>query len=278
MTNNLLPQIKQEQGTLKLENKQALKEAIQNLVAPYKQTVVSESTQKEAKKSRAELNKMMKALDDKRKEIKVEYLKPLDEFENDMKEVISIVNEGQLDIKNKLDEIEAKRIAEKAEEIKAYIEENATGYEIVWNNQWMNKTYKMEHITDDIQSQITELKMAKERMERDKQSIQTICDGHSISAVPYIAMFESGTELSEVVQVINHHVEEANKEVEQVAPVVKDEEDTEAMEQAYQDYAMFIDDEDDDLITQTITVTGTIEQLKAMDEYCQKIGVKIEIA
>ena len=278
MTNNLLPQIKQEQGTLKLENKQALKEAIQNLVAPYKQTVVSEATQKEAKKSRAELNKMMKALDDKRKEIKTEYLKPLDEFENDMKEVISIVNDGQLNIKNKLDEIEAKRIAEKTEEIKAYIEANATGYEIVWNNQWTNKTYKMEHITDDIQSQITELEMAKERMERDKQSIQTICDSHSISAVPYIAMFESGTELSEVVQVINQHVEEANKEVEQVVPIVKDEDDTDAMEQAYQDYSMFIDDEDDDLITQTITVTGTIEQLKSMDEYCQKIGVKIEIA
>lgn len=274
--NNLLPVIKQEQGILSLENKAKLKEAIEQLVAPYKQAVVTEETQKEAKKQRAELNKMSKLIDDKRKEYKNEYLKPLNDFEDDMNEIKSIVNSAQLEIKSKLDEIEAKRVEEKTEEIKSYIDEYADGFEIMWNSQWTNKTYKTEHIIDDIKSQVTELKMEQERLERDRQSIVSVCAGHGISEVPYIAMFNNGTELSEVIQIINEQAQQVKqveeptlievKEVEQVAPINK----------ADIEPVAFI--EDDEVLERVIKVSGTREQLQQMNAYCLQIGVRIEKA
>ena len=74
-------------------NNEEIKAEMAAKVADYKKMVYGDDQIKEAKKDRAELNKMVTALEDKRKEIKALCLQPYERFETQMKELVAIVKE-----------------------------------------------------------------------------------------------------------------------------------------------------------------------------------------
>ena len=74
-------------------NHEEIKKEIAEKVEYYKNLVYTDNQIKEAKADRAALNKFVKALEDKRKEVKKQCLAPYEDFEANMKEIIAVVNE-----------------------------------------------------------------------------------------------------------------------------------------------------------------------------------------
>ena len=78
---------RQEPGIVSLDNFEELKAALQRQLAVYQTVVYSADGIKAAKKDKATLNKLKKAVDEKRKEIKKIYMQPYTIVEAQAKEL-----------------------------------------------------------------------------------------------------------------------------------------------------------------------------------------------
>ena len=122
MENNAVVVIKQlpiiEEQLRKVSEE--IDEKVKNAVA----LVCNEDTVKTVKEIRASLNKELKDLEDKRKQVKSEVLKPYEDFEKTYKECISDkYKAADMELKNKIDSNENELKARKEQEIKNYFEE-----------------------------------------------------------------------------------------------------------------------------------------------------------
>lgn len=99
-------------------NHEELKQELAAQTARYNAMVYTEDQIKEAKSDRANLNKLYKAIDTARKEMKKRCLAPYEEFERQCRELLLIVSEPISLIDNQLEEYEEKRKAEKMEKVR----------------------------------------------------------------------------------------------------------------------------------------------------------------
>ena len=131
-------------------NFEEIKTQVAEQLEKYRGLVYTEEQVKDAEKDKATLNKFIKAIEDKRKEVKKECMKPYEIFEKEVKEVVALVNEPLNLIDAQIKEFEEKRKAEKTEEIKLLFEtSNFPAWlrlEQIWNTKWTNKTYKHTEI------------------------------------------------------------------------------------------------------------------------------------
>lgn len=130
-----------QQGILQF-NKEDLKKAVEQELVKY-EIEVTEDNMNEVKKARATLNKVSKALDDKRKEIKKQYCEPLDVFEKDVKEIKALVDEGSQKITVQLNSFEERRKQDKQLDISEYfssLDFNLVPLSKLFDEKWLNKT------------------------------------------------------------------------------------------------------------------------------------------
>lgn len=120
---------------------------IEDGLARYKGIVYDESQIAEAKKDRANLNKLVQALDAKRKEMKSLYLNPYEEFEAQAKELIALVKEQAAAIDAQVKAYDDRRREEKLEKIKTECYAPMIGnlaqlvpYEKLHDPKWLNVT------------------------------------------------------------------------------------------------------------------------------------------
>lgn len=101
-----------------------IKEQVAERVSAAMQLVCTESTVKEIKKARAELNAEFKAWEDKRKEVKTAVMSPYEQFEAVYKDCISdAYKAADKDLKQKVDEVEQELKNQKLSEVQSYFEE-----------------------------------------------------------------------------------------------------------------------------------------------------------
>ena len=84
-----------------------IKQQLEEQMEIYKGMEYTDDTIKEAKTDRATLNKLSKEIDDRRKAVKKEYNKPLDAFESQVKDLLSIIKEPIEIIDSKVKDYEA---------------------------------------------------------------------------------------------------------------------------------------------------------------------------
>lgn len=138
-----------------------LKQNLEENLKVYKNALYTEETIKKAKEDRAKLNKLAKAIKDKRIEIKKEVLKPYDNFEERAKELENMIGEVTQNIDKQIKDFETKQENEKIKQIEEFFEENAgdlvylLNLDKIWNERWTNTTYKMKDIEADIKHIIT---------------------------------------------------------------------------------------------------------------------------
>lgn len=89
--------------------------------------VVNEETVKDVKQVRADLNKDFKELEEQRKKVKLAIISKYEEFEEIYKENVSnIYKSADVDLKNKIDDVENKLKEEKKEELELFAKEHFT--------------------------------------------------------------------------------------------------------------------------------------------------------
>lgn len=150
-----------------------VKQWIDNGLAKYKGIVYTPDTITQAKKDRADLNKLVAAIDTKRKEMKAHYLSPYEEFEAQAKELVGMVKAVNAEIDAQVKAYEAFKKEEKLGEIKALYQTMIGSlaalvpYEKLHNPKWLNVTCSMGTISEEMGGKI-------DRIEAGLKSIDTL--------------------------------------------------------------------------------------------------------
>lgn len=257
-------------------NNEALLREIKEKTAEYTGVIYSdEGWIKTAKSDRSKLNKLRTSIETERKRIKAQVLAPYTEFEKQVKEVIAPIDEAIASIDKQLKAADEKARTEKMAEIReAFIEEGFQDFvelEMIFNDKWLNKTYSMSQI--------------KQEMESKKYQIGTaVLTIHNLSEYSFEAMdyykktLDLAASLSEAQRLVDlqRRKEEAQKAQEEAKKRREEEEARRAAEaqkqaeeaQKVQEQPVAEEPKQEEKILQLdFRVWGTREQLTALRQY-----------
>lgn len=189
----------------------------------YKSKEFTEDTKKDAKKDLAELRKKKAAVNERRIEVKKEYMKPYDEFEAKVKELITLIDEPITLIDYKVKEFEEKRINERKEEIQLAYEEivpdelqDYIPLERIYGKKWTNAGTKMKDIREELTSRVAttnaDINAIKAmRSEKEETALNFYMENNNLaSAIKYLSDYE--TQKAEILK--RKEAEEAAEEKE----------------------------------------------------------------
>ena len=160
-------------------NLDVVKQYAQDLKDFWQPVIFTSEQVDKAKEVKAGINKLVKKVADIRKETVKEYKKPIDDFEQTTKETENILKEASDVLSYKINvfveqEQEAKRenILRLINSILNESETGITDNEIVYDPKWLNKTYRMSQIEDDVKNQIEQLLTVKETKKLAKENLR----------------------------------------------------------------------------------------------------------
>lgn len=145
-------------------NKEELEAAVRAKIAGYENVVYTEENIKAAKNDRAELNKLIKAIEERRKQVKNTINKPYAVFEAELKEITALINEPVALIDQQVKAFEEKQKEEKKAAIKATYDENigdlaeVLPFEKIFDSRYLNQTYKLATAQKEIVDKIDTVK------------------------------------------------------------------------------------------------------------------------
>ena len=128
----------------------------------YSSLVFTEEQKADAKKDLANLRKLKKSIDEKKKEVKKVYMTPYTDFESKIKELQSLIDEPIALINQQVAEFDKKQKEEKkAKIIEIYNEiigENTfITLESIYKTEWENVSTSMKSIKQDIAARISDI-------------------------------------------------------------------------------------------------------------------------
>ena len=142
-------------------NYNELKQEITAKAALYKNMIYTDDLIKEAKADKAQLNKFITALENERKVIKKQCLKPYEDFEKKIKELVSIVNEPVMLIDTQVKAYEDKQKEEKLEKIKELWEgtEHPEWLQCnqIFDQRWLNATFSLKKVQETIDASLEQI-------------------------------------------------------------------------------------------------------------------------
>lgn len=156
-----------------------IKEEISEKLQKFENLVYTDEQIKEAKADRSSLNKLKKALQDEKIRRKKEYLKPFEDFENKINEIIKLIDAPVGLIDKQVKEFEEKKKADKRIEIGSYWDsiEHPEWFTLakIFDERWLNASYSMRQIRDDINGWINRINSEMETLQQlDSFSFEAI--------------------------------------------------------------------------------------------------------
>lgn len=143
-------------------NHEEIKAEVAEKVEYYKTLVYTDDQVKDAKADRAKLNAFVKALEDKRKEVKKKCLEPYEKFEKEMKEIISIVNEPialiDTQIKGYEDEKKKKKYNDILNAWKEIDAPEGITLEKIYNPKWLNASVSLKKSVEEMTEKVEEIR------------------------------------------------------------------------------------------------------------------------
>ncbi len=173
-------------GTI-TDNLPIVKEQIELALKPYMGKEVSVDNLQDAKKSRADLNKIYNTIDSKRKSIKKDWNTPYKNWESKLKDSISFLTDCIADLDNKIKATEQKILDEKLEKIEEIINERLALEtdsiavfikDIDWfrNPKWENKSESLTKIKKEIDATIDKINQDIGIIARDEEFYAPMLD------------------------------------------------------------------------------------------------------
>lgn len=217
-----------------------LKESLQEKTIKYENLIYNDNEITQAKKDRADLNKLKKAINDKRIAMEKEYLQPFNEFKRKVNEIIEIIdrpiNAIDVQVKNyeaQVLEQRKKSVQESFEKLNPY---EWLKLEQINNPKWLLASASKKSIEEDMQMQFnmiaTELKSI-ESLDYADHAFETYKASLSMSKA-----LEKVAELKELDKALAERkakLEEAAREEAKAQEAVKEEPKAENKEEQKQD-------------------------------------------
>lgn len=150
-------------------NFDALERHVDELLAPYEGAtydLADDGAIRDAKRDRAYLNGVAKDIDERRKAVKREYMRPYDAFDSRATAIVAKVRAASSSIKAQLDEAEARRREGRLAELREHYEGFAgllapvVPYERFHEDRWLNKTVRPAKAFEELDAKVE--KVAKD--------------------------------------------------------------------------------------------------------------------
>jgi hypothetical protein len=283
-------------------NFEELKISITEQMQVYMSLEVTEANKPERKKDIATLRKITKALNDKKIEVKNEFMKPYTEFENQVKELQEIISQPINFLDNQVKEYEEKQRLENIQyindtysELAGELAEHIT-LTTLYDGKWENATVSKKTVKDDLTAKITEI----------QQGIAVIKGMNSDKSESALEMYYENLNLPTAIGFINRY-EQQKKEIlaqqeeqrkrDQEAELEREKErirretlaqierENEVAATAKQEVYQEIQDEKEVMAVQkqtatttyaTYTFEATEQELQQIEMYCSSLGVDFE--
>lgn len=264
-------------------NYEELKQEIAKFMEDYQNLVVTEETEKDAKETKAKLNKLLAALENARKDMKKKANEPVKVFEAQVKQVEEPINNAINNLNKQLKELEELRKEQKRKDIEVIwngISKKPAYLTIdrIWNEKWLNATYQMKQITEDFNRILKE----------NEQNISTIqkLPEYSFEAMHY---YTKTLDLNAAIRLASEHAEmdrrkkeaEAARKAEEAAKeqVAQAPAATNNLPEAPQNEVKEKSEPEkteEKLYTFRFEVTVTAGQAKTLGEFCRTHGINLK--
>lgn len=162
-------------------NKEELEAAVRQKIASYEDIVYTEANMKQAKADRAELNNLVKAIEERRKMVKKIINEPYDVFEKELKEVLALIQKPVGIIDRQVKAFEDQQKEEKKKNIRSVYDEvigdlaQVLPFEKVFDSRYLNQTYKLAMAQVDIKKKI-------EKVHTDLETIDSLESKYKLNA------------------------------------------------------------------------------------------------
>ncbi|MGX7065965.1 uncharacterized protein DUF1351 [Vagococcus fluvialis] len=207
-------------SSIELTNEETLNSLVTAIENKYSTLVYTDENEQEAKKDRAELNKVIKQIDEQRKKVKKEFNIPLSEFESKLKDYSSRISNVISPIDTGIKDLEQRQKEQRLQDIKSYIDEVAPNYdiepsEIEIQNNWLNKSLSNIQRQRLITDAMTLLKQQKEHKENEINIVKSFCGALEIDSDAWLLQLEQGKTSAEIMKLIEESIQR-KKEQEEV--------------------------------------------------------------
>jgi hypothetical protein len=266
-------------GTIDFPQAGELKKLVAGKLDQTKGLVATDESIKATKASRAEVNKLKKAIGDVRKKYKTAWNVPFELFESTLRGLEKDCDEASQELKLTIDGFEETQKKERKAKVQALIEEMAPNYgvkaeDLPITDKWLLKSTSQKTIVQEIGEQMKVLV----NLYKEREEIKKKCMKSGLAPAPYIEMHENGTSYIDV----SNKIESDLIDKEETADLFKQAKQAEVAEQK----AAMVDIGDGRLVDENgevkhelqlvaFTLKGTKEQLDNVARFCITNGVKV---
>ena len=141
-----------------------MKQQIQTRAADYASLVYTDDQIANAKKDRADLNRLKKALNDERIRQEKEFLQPFNEFKSQVKELCDIIDVATTSVDKQVKEFEDQKKAEKLQQIQDFFDSkpfpgnfDGLSFRHFFDPKWLNASVSMKSIQEAIDGKIEQI-------------------------------------------------------------------------------------------------------------------------
>lgn len=254
-------------------NYEELKTALSVELEKYKGLVVTENQITEAKSTRAKLNKVKEAIEDRRKELKKEYLKPYEIVEKQAKELVGMIDEVSSNIANQIKEFEEKeKEAKKIQIANLWVKlgYNKITVDKIWNEKWLNKTFALSNIKEEMQAQIDDI-------EGDLNAIKELCGEDKQKCLTLQSKYLRTLDFQQVLSEYNAETEAAKKIIAEEKAVKAEQEPITVVSEEPQEEVEVQTEVQEAIYEIKFAVIGTEKQIKALSQFMFDNNIKFEI-
>lgn len=148
-------------------NGEEVKAWLGDVMQKYEGLVVTPESMRSAKEDKAKLNKLRTALEERRKEVKRDYLAPYQRFEEKYKELLVLIDKPIASIDTQIRALDEQERQQKYDRLKAYFGQCVTGaapndaafirFEDILNPKWANKTLSESKLEQELCDTVTRI-------------------------------------------------------------------------------------------------------------------------
>lgn len=249
-------------------NFEEVKTSLVAVLDKYQNLIFTDATIPDAKTTRAQLNKVKKSMEDKRKEIKKEYLKPYNDFEAKVKELVGLVDKPVLHIDSQIKFYEQNLRDDKQkliDSIKVEISEQF-GFSVpIFNESWLNQSVSKKKIEDEINEFYTQ----------KQNEVEIIKNFNSELENKLLEMLYNGVEITSILQE-KQKFDDAKKIIESKKEIVAETpvKNIEPVENIEPPKPQVVNNEK---VSFTIQITCTVDAKNELKEFMANNNIEVKV-
>ena len=292
-------------STIEIKNESALAEMVESTATYYESLVFTDDNIPEAKKARADLNKIATLLDDQRKTVKRGYNEPLKSFEDKIKSYSNRIKSVGDSIKESIDEYEAEQVRIRMAKINKLIDEMLDSHQLVptdlakleipksWYTQsaFTKKGEPAKKTIEEVHGKLGFIALEKQRILEAKSAVRDFAELSGLDPYAWENLIDQGLSSGEVIDRIKQAVEqkkadEAEKERQRIAKAEYDAAMEEVRKRSQEQVGNVIIDgstgeivepvekqETDEVMTFTLEISGPKSKLHLLNQFMTEQGI-----